>query len=543
MNLFVTQNIRLVLFFFVIIIIATSPIWGVEYFINQDGSPHLYNAHIMGELLNGNPHFLKYYAFNSISVPNSTGHWLLVLLLEIFPPFLATKVIMIFTFAAFVASIGWLRFVSAGRDCLKTSLLIGAALGLNALWFLGSYNFSIGMVMFLVSVATFYSWRERMSVAKTFGLSLLLLIAYLSHLVPFGVLTGSVMLIAMFSGRKYRMRNILMTALALIPIIPMLIGFKMLSTSGDGFFPAWRAIGDNWSFLGILNQFRSCDPLIFITRKSFPFSDANSSIFAIFSPIIWVFASYIFLSFATIRVVKRDLLYRKELFPFMVLFVALIAAAVLGPDDFGLSNGSMLRERLLLCGLCFFVPLFRINKQKRTKLAVQFCLGFILIFQTAALWDYSLRSDAKAKELLSARSEIADGDSIASVIIFDDGARFHSLPELNINTLNGLDRNILVWDNYELAYYLFPIIAKNEKDKKFILDLSESHAYVIGDTHENLEEKLSRFDRCLQENHGKINTMLMWGRNERYEHILQKWFEPEPYFTNGKVRLFHHKSS
>jgi hypothetical protein len=543
MSLISPKNIRLILLFFLVVLIACSPIWGVGYFINQDGSPHLYNAYLMGELLNGNPHFLPFFEFNSISVPNSSGHWLLVAMLQFFSPFVVTKLIVTFTYAAFVATIVWLRFKTAGHDCLKTSLLIGAALGFNWMWFLGFYNFSIGVITFVFTVALFFGWRGRMNVGKAAVLSLLLLIGYLSHLVSFGILSGSIAMMILFSERKDLPRTIIFSATAFIPVIPLAILFKALSASGEGFFPVWRSLGDYWSVFGIFNQLRTFDPFIIISRRSFPFSEASTPLFAVFTPILWIGAAYILLGISTIREKRGAYFRRKEMIPFVVLFVGSMVVAVLGPDDFGLTNGGILRERILLCGLCFYVPLFRANANRISKRAVQFCLAFVIIFQTTALWEYSLRSDAMARELFSAGAAIEEGDAVASVVIIDNATRFHAIPEPQLNTLNGLGRNILIWDNYEMGHYLFPLVAKSAEDRQFILAYSASYAYAADNPRDNLDEKILKYEKCLEENHERIRTMMLWGRNERYEQLLRRWFGPEPYFTNGRIRLFRHKET
>src|SRR5215203_1704404 len=123
MNLFSSPNFRIIGFFILLIIFCCLPIWAVEYFINQDGSAHLYSSYIMLELLKGNPSFGELFAFNSISIPNSSGHWLMALLLNFFSPFVVTKIMVTLTFAGFVASTGWLRFKTVGAEDLKTSLL------------------------------------------------------------------------------------------------------------------------------------------------------------------------------------------------------------------------------------------------------------------------------------------------------------------------------------------------------------------------------------------------------------------------------------
>ena len=214
---------------------------------------------------------------------------------------------------------------------------------------------------------------------------------------------------------------------------------------------------------------------------------------------------------------------------------------MLAPDDFGLMNGSILRERILLCGMILFVPLFRVENFLKFKRFAQVCLILVILFQTFALWEYSLRTNLEAKEFLAAQSAIAENDSIASIVILDEGLRFHSLPMAQMNNYLGFGKNITVWDNYELGHYLFPVVAKNPTDKQFIFDLITSNSFTLNNPSEKFEEKIAKLDTNLSANHSKITTLLVWGKDSRIETVLNKWFETQPFFENGRLRLFHRK--
>ncbi|HKP67879.1 MAG TPA: hypothetical protein VJV05_01265, partial [Pyrinomonadaceae bacterium] len=73
-----------------LIVIGCAPIWCVDYFVQQDGSAHIYNSYMMGLILRGDPS-AAYLALNTLAVPNSTGHWLLAFMLQFVGPFAATK--------------------------------------------------------------------------------------------------------------------------------------------------------------------------------------------------------------------------------------------------------------------------------------------------------------------------------------------------------------------------------------------------------------------------------------------------------------------
>ncbi len=541
MKVFASTNFRILGFFLLLIIFCCLPIWSVEYFINQDGSAHLYSSFLMLELLKGNPIVSEIYAFNSISVPNSSGHWLMVLLLNFFSSFIVTKIIVTLTFAGFIASVGWLRLKTVGNEGLKTSLLFGAAIGFNWLWFVGFYNFLIGVCCFVFTVGLFFSWREKMNLWRTIILSLVFLLAYFSHIVSFAILAGSILMLTFSSSKPNIKRNFICVLAALLPILPLVIIYKSVSVSGGGFFPTWRNLENSLSLVSWFSQIRTADPFILISRKSFPFIAENSKFFAVFTPLLWILAALFSLATATFFAGDKLNLYSKTNLIFAFLFISCVLAAMFAPDDFGLNNGSVLRERLLLCGLIFFIPLFHVENSIRLKRFAQGCLLFVVTFQTVALWEYSLHTNAQAKEFLSAQSVISPDEKMASVVFVEDGLRFHSLPTTQLSNYLGIEKKAIVRDNYEIGHYLFPIIAKNSIDKQFTFDLTTSNVFILNKPDEKFDDKSVKLDLLLSNNREKIQTLIVWGKNPQIEAVLFKWFKSEPVFENGNVRVFHQK--
>ena len=527
--------------FWGLVFFCCAPIWANEYFINQDGSAHLYTSYLMLEILKSNANVADFYAFNSFSIPNSSGHWLMVWLLLLFQPLILTKLMMTLVFSGFVASIGWLRRQAVGAEGIKTSILIGAALGFNWLWFVGFYNFLIGVCCFILTVGLFFKWRENLNIWKTLIFSCLFLLTYFSHIVSFVILFGSLFILVFSSNTQQIKRNLIFMAIALLPVLPFLIIYKTLTADGGGFFPVWRNLHNIFSVSDWLSQIRTADLFIIISRKSFPFVSAQSNLFAIFTPVLWISAAFFALLGATYFEKRRVAAFTKSDFIFAFLLVSLVLAAMFSPDDFGLNNGSVLRERILLCGLIFIVPIFRVNNSIKLKRFAQTILVFVIIFQTLAVWDYSIQTNLVAGEFFAAQNSIPPDEKLASVVMIDEDLRFHSIPLPMLNNYFGLSSNRIVLDNYEIGHYLFPLVAKNKADKEFIYCLTRFNSFSPELNGEKFDEKLSDLEGCLAENNQKINTLVFWGKNQKVENIIAKWFESKPYFENGRVRLFHHK--
>ena len=540
MSLNSSQKFRLFGFYLLLIVFACLPIWSVERFINQDGLPHVYNAFLMLELLQGNASFSQIYSLNSVPLPNLTGYFFLSGLLLFFSAATATKAMVTFTFASFVAAVGWLRFQTVGIQGLHTSLLLGTALGLNWMWFLGFYNFIIGITIFTFTLGLFWRWRENLDFRRSFALSILFICAYFSHLIGFAMLTASVLVVCIFLPRPLCKRNLRWMLAAILPVLPLIIGYKLLTdTASAGFSPTWQHLSNPLSISDWILQWQGADPFLLLSRKAFPFSNTDSKILAVFSPAIWLIVSLFCLSLKLFSKQWNKTIC-KERFAFILLMVFAVLFWCFSPDDFGKSHGGFLRERILLCGLVCFTPLFQSNIFHTLKKTAQACLIFVIIFQTAAIWEYALWANKLGAEYLAAKQEVEKADSLASIILIKDGCRFRANPMVNMNTLLGINNETRIWDNYEIGYYLFPVVAQRAEEARFVFDFTGSNAINLCNPPE-IDEKFSRLNTILSQNHDKIAVLLLWNGNERARLMLTKWFENEPFFQNGSVALYRHR--
>lgn len=541
MKLLSSANARFFTLSAILLAVTLSPIWSVERFIVQDGSGHINTSYVMTELLKGNAFFTDFYTFNSPFVPNSGGHWLMILLLQMFSPFVVTKIMMSLTFAMVPASIVWFRRQTVGSEGLTTSLLLGCSIGFNWFWMVGSYNFIFGFAGFVFTLGLYYRWRDKMNFIRCCSISLLLVLVFLSHLIGFLVLTGSIAFLAVFAEPASRKRTILWTFLALIVALPLLVIYQTLIGVGgaEPFYPVWRELADPYSLRSWLNHLIAVDPFVLISRRTIPFTNFNSSMLAVFAPILWMAAALALLTFGTIFKGRgRELLSRRYL-PFVILFIASILIALFGPDDFQLTNGGVLRQRIFMAALVFTIPLFQLEKSVWANRLANGCLIFVLIFQTAAMWEYSFRTNEETKDFIEVSKFIGDRQTIASVVFIEDALRFHSVPVPQMTNYLGIGKDVIVLDNYEMGHYLFPVVTRDPEAKRFAFDLIRSNFVELNNPREGFDENLAGLDTCLAENSGKIDIMLLWGRNEQVENILRKSFDAQPFFESGRIRLFH----
>lgn len=539
MSLFSKTNIQNLAIFSILVLLPLSAIWSVEFYVNQDGMPHLYNAYLILEILKGNEAISQFVTLNPVLIPNLTGHWILAFLLSVFSAAAATKIFVSFLFAGLVASVCWLRRQIAGSEDYFTGLLLAVVLAFNWMWFLGFYNFILGAIGFAFTLGLWWKWREKLNYWRSLIIFLLLLFVFLSHLISFCALVFTLFILCLANLRQKSYKPAIWTFFATLLTLPFLFNYLRLSNAGDKFSPSWSFLENPLSISGWLYHLRVADPFQLLSRKSIPFFDLTSPVFGIFSPSLWLIIALFCLSAATFLVWKKQKAdENKNLLLWSGLALFFCVVWVFAPDDFGKSHGSFLRERILLLGLICFLPAFRLNNHVTLKRIAQISLIFIIIFQSAVVWDYSMHANRRAKEIIAARDFIGENDSFGSIILNRDGCKFKPIPRSNLTAFMAVGKNTRYWDNYELGYYLFPVIARNDEDRRFISEFREGNTFDFCDANEQFENKFNKLNKVLQTHHDKIKVLLVWGRDEKIDELISNWYEKEPFYQNEDVRLF-----
>src|SRR4026209_859355 len=171
MSFLKSRSLRNYPVFLIFSIIACAPIWSVRYFVNQDGSGHVYGAWLITQILESREPYTQVFQFNLPLFPNSSGHWLIALILQFAGAFTATKIMATLTYAGLVAAVGWLGTITTGARDLTIHTIYGAVLAFNSLWLVGFYNFNIGLISAVVGIGLYFRWRETMDIGRTIGLA------------------------------------------------------------------------------------------------------------------------------------------------------------------------------------------------------------------------------------------------------------------------------------------------------------------------------------------------------------------------------------
>jgi hypothetical protein len=411
------------------------------------------------------------------------------------------------------------------------------------MWFLGFYNFILGVIGFGLTLGFWWRWRENLHWRRSAFIFLLLLFVFFSHLISFVILSGTLVFLNLANWRAaYFKKTAAATLAAVFLALPFFFNFLILSKSNAGFSPDWGFLKNPLSLSNWILHLRSADPFQLISRRALPFFDVQSPLFGIFSSSLWLLIAFALLAAGTFLVWRRSRPEEKHsaaawLVPASGLFFLWLTA----PNDFGKSHGGFLRERLLLLGFICFVPVFRLADHKILKLTARICLLVLLAFQTLVVWDYARYANGVAHEVWEARNFLGENESFGSIVFNRDGCQFKPIPRSNLTPYVAVGKNTRALDNYELGYYLFPTIASDGEDRLFIYEFRESNTFNFCDPSEQFEAKAARLTRTLENYHEKIDVMLVWGTDPQIEPLIRRWFETAPFFENDRLRLFRRR--
>lgn len=169
------------LLYFIVLMLALWPILGNPVFITNDGPCHLYNASTILDILgnSSDSFFSNWYDWNTNPEPNWSSHFVLAVLQLIFSGIIAEKVFLsiyvlgfFFGFRYLVKSVypenEWLVFLALPFIFHKIVLM-------------GFYNNSLSIVVMFWVLGFWCRIREKVTLAQTIKLMLLLLGLYFTH--------------------------------------------------------------------------------------------------------------------------------------------------------------------------------------------------------------------------------------------------------------------------------------------------------------------------------------------------------------------------
>ncbi|HYO62825.1 MAG TPA: hypothetical protein VER08_04130, partial [Pyrinomonadaceae bacterium] len=520
-----------------------AAVWGLRWFVTQDGPAHAYNADIMFEFLKGNAQLAKFYTVTWQPVPNLSGHLLLMGLVSFLPPRVADQLLMTLTAFGFAASVVWLRRQVRGNDNLTFAAPLAVVLGLNWLWLMGFYNFMLGATLFCLTLGAWWTRRERFGAAQAAGLALLLVAGYASHPIPLAMTALGLGVLALLTPGANFWRRLLWTAASFLPLVPLALFYRAKMSTNGGVEPHFEGLSSALSPLAWLDYFRAPN-LLNLTHGgslAFPFVEDYSPWFAPLSTPVLVGAAVVLLACALLlhRSASGDAETRAlRAWPVLTLVVA--AVCLFGPSHLGVQHGNYIRERVLLLALAASVTVWNFDARRLTVRAAAAVLVLAALLQSAFVWEYALDSHRRVGEYMQAQPHVGTNRRLFCLI--PPVKRFRAHPLEHAPELLATRTGNLLWNNYEAYAYFFPVHFHYYPSQCDDFTLMSR----IGPEVRFPESEYGTYKRVwwecwLSQAHDHIDTIVIWGRDPLIERISQQWYSSQPAFDNGIIRVMHRR--
>lgn len=343
--------------FSLLVLANTWPVLSHTFFPTLDGPLHVYNAHLIKELLTGNDTVAGYFSLNPFPVPNWTGHFIIAMLNLAVPLITAEKIFLLLYLIALPFAFRFFISTFKNRNMAASYLILPFCY--SYMFFLGFYNFCIALVFLFLSLAL---WNKYLAKGRALWLLLLffsILICYFSHIFVFGILMlglGVLLLIHIMSVHGFRdklsiRKLIIKSALLLLCCALPLIWALMFYLQKPQTIPSYLPETEMWRNIWVV------EPLIGFVQQE----ESEMSRYIFFGLAFLAIVVIIKRITATVRAIKNEarpplraaMLLIQKADMWLLFCVLLMAAYYLLPDSDGWAGYFSLR--ILLLFFMFFI--------------------------------------------------------------------------------------------------------------------------------------------------------------------------------------------
>lgn len=498
-------------------------VWGIRWFVTQDGSAHLYNAHIIASSLGPNSPFAAYYAVRWEALPNWSGHLVTAALVSLMPAWAAGPAITTLTLVGFAASIVWLRVRVTGPSGLSLASVLAVLLSLNFPWLLGFTSFMLGACLFPITLGIWWGGRERFGWGHAAAIAVLMIVGYLCHLVSLGLTAVGLIVLALTTPGVDRGLRFVRTLAALLPLVPLGLLYRSLSKAGGPMQPVWGHLANPLSPAAWAVQMGQVDPITLTIGQVIPLTTLGHTAWSgLFKPMTLLMLGFTLMWYSAIRRRRAEPLQGpNERTGWAWLAALLLIGGMVGPDSLGANHGEFLQQRVMLLGLVALVPIANLDARGWSGRLIAVPLVLALGVQSAIVWDYALTSRRTAGAIMAARDAIGTNQRVATLLV-DMNPRFRSNPLLHADNLLGIGTGNIVWNNYETRHYYFPVQFRPEIARPTSNDF-EQIANTEGPASANL--RASWWQQVVDDHLEQIDAVLVWGSDPLLDAINGQRFD------------------
>jgi hypothetical protein len=520
-----------------------AAVWSHPWFVTQDGSIYLYNAHIILESLKPGNAFRDYYSVRWVPLPYWIVYVLLGGLMSVFPDRIADHLIVSLTSVGFLACLLWLRWKVAGWDGMALVAGLAVIFSISLLWLLGMYNFLFGAGCYLITLGLWWSRRDDLGPKQGLLVAGLLVVGYLCHPVSAGATAFALIVLSLATQGPGRRRRVAWTIASILPLIPLMSFYRSLMQGAAATHPRWENLTNPLSAGQWLSYFQGANVLVLADDEpNLFFSHTISGWSHLPAATTWTIAALILLSLsAVIRWKSQKSPVSNKTRAWILVSAPLIFCGLFGPDDLGKAHGGFLRERLLLLGLATLASILKPCLTRARAQAIPAALGFgaLLIacsIQLAAVWNYAETSNRLAAELMQAKSYIGTGQRVA-VLIDEPEDNYAAKPLLHVCDLLGIDTGNVIWNNYAPGLYYFPIRFRDPTNAALL----PGPVFPEFTDPEIRQKDIEDWTDLLSKIEARTDVLVVWGGDRELDEVNSEWFGDDPVFENEDVRVFRHQ--
>jgi hypothetical protein len=498
-------------------------VWGIRWFVTQDGSAHLYNAHIIASSLGPNSPFAAYYAVRWEALPNWSGHLVTAALVSLMPAWAAGPAITTLTLVGFAASIVWLRVRVTGLSGLSLASVLAVLLSLNFPWLLGFTSFMLGACLFPITLGIWWGGRERFGWGRAAAIAVLMIVGYLCHLVSLGLTALGLIVLALTTPGVHRGIRFVRTLAALMPLVPLGLLYRALSKTGGPMQPVWGHLANPLSPAAWAVQMAQVDPITLTIGQVIPLTTVDHAAWAgLFKPMTWLMLGFTLMWYSAIRRRRAQPSQGpNERMGWAWLAALLLIGGIVGPDSLGANHGEFLQQRVMLLGFVALVPIANLDARGWSGRLIAVALVLALGVQSAIVWDYAMTSRRTAGAIMAARDAIGTNQRVATLLV-DINTRFRSNPLLHADNLLGIGTGNIVWNNYEARYYYFPVQFRPEVAHPTSSDFEQ---IAMTEGPESAYLRASLWQQVVDDHLEEIDAVVVWGSDPLLDAINGQRFD------------------
>ncbi|MDQ1317443.1 MAG: hypothetical protein QG588_1095, partial [Candidatus Poribacteria bacterium] len=332
--------------FGLMILIYVIPIWRFQYFPTQDGPSHVYNTQVLKDFFDNEYKFGNYYKLNLKLFPNWICYVMMMAFQFALSPIASEKLLLTVYVIMMAISVYYLLGAFGHRRRLFSFLCFVYIY--NFLLLMGFYNFSLAVPLLFFSIGYFWRHKDLINWRSGVVLSLILVLIYFSHPVPYLLAVIIIAILTVAHFRK-RFKGILYNITCLIPSFTLFINYMIYS----GMMTSKRPPSNFWNMPRLLADFISTKSLV-----SYNIPEQTKIGYVIFG---FTAIMLIVTIVSRIKLRNRNLIIELEEKDYLILgFLVAFGLYIYLPD--GIDNqGGFVTSRLSLISSLFLIPLISEN--------------------------------------------------------------------------------------------------------------------------------------------------------------------------------------